>query len=61
MMMWRSESASEDGEKGRETVAERAVVEELVEEEDDVHVVQRAEALADLIDGGRLDDRRVLR
>ena len=43
------------------TVAERAVVEELVEEENDVHVVQRVESLADLVHRGRLDDRRMLR
>ena len=43
------------------TVAERAVVEELVEEEDHVHVVQRVESLADLVHRGRLDDRRMLR
>ena len=43
------------------TVAERAVVEELMKEENHVHVVQRVESLADLIHGGRLDDRRMLR
>lgn len=45
----------------RGTVAERAVVEELVEEENHVHVVQRVESLADLVHRGRLDNRRVLR
>lgn len=59
-MMFRSESAGEEGGNGG-TVAERAVVEELVEEENDVHVVQRVESLADLVHRGRLDNRRMLR
>ena len=59
-MMFRSESAGEEGGNGG-PVEERAVVEELVEEENDVHVVQRVESLADLVHRGRLDNRRMLR